>query len=216
MKTIFINSRQSIFNNLATEEQIKKSLNHYQRDLSDLQKQSEDRWQRYMNCQDDTIIGGLSDQINSERLREVRKKIDILSDQIEGNIKVNVDYVYVHFLISTDGILVSTRCFNGEYGICFITNEHNGIKKFISLAKRQETFRKKGVLICEGKIKRQYASYLHTTEGFVRVLKYGAIVPSSFKYGRVRQSVSIVPHLEDLVKKIDPKRWIKFIEKNNY
>lgn len=215
MKNCQVKPKQPLVTNMATEEQLKKSLEFYEKSLSELRQDGIDRYQRYLDCQDDTLIGGLSDQINNERIREATAKLDIIKSQITGDVLTNISKVNVHFLITPAGDLVSTRLFNGDYGACFITNELNGIKKFIGAVKRQETYRKKGVICCQGELTLTSAFYLHKDEGFVRMYKYSAIKPVAYNFNKVRASVSITPELEDKVKEVNTQKWVNFYSKKN-
>lgn len=215
MKNYQVKPKQPLVTNMATEEQLKKSLEFYEKSLSELRQEGIDRFQRYLDCQDDTLIGGLSDQINNERIREANAKIDIIKSQLRGDVLTNISKVNVHFLITPAGDLVSTRLFNGDYGACFITNELNGIKKFIGAVKRQETYRKKGVICCQGELTLTSAFYLHKDEGFVRMYKYSAIKPVAYNFNKVRASVSITPELEDKVKEVNTQKWVNFYSKKN-
>lgn len=215
MKNYQVKPKQPLVTNMATEDQLKKSLEFYEKSLSELRQEGIDRYQRYLDCQDDTLIGGLSDQINNERIREVTAKIDIIKSQLRGDVLTNISKVNVHFLITPAGDLVSTRLFNGDYGACFITNELNGIKKFIGAVKRQETYRKKGVICCQGELTLTSAFYLHKDEGFVRMFKYGAIKPVAYNFNKVRASVSINPELEDKIKEVNTQKWVNFYSKKD-
>lgn len=215
MKNYQVKTKQPLVTNMATEEQLKKSLEFYEKNLSELRQEGIDRYQRYLDCQDDTLIGGLSDQINNERIREATAKIDIIKSQLIGDVLTNISKVNVHFLITPAGDLVSTRLFNGDYGACFITNELNGIKKFIGAVKRQDTYRKKGVICCQGELTLTSAFYLHKDEGFVRMYKYSAIKPVAYNFNKVRASVSITPELEDKVKEVNTQKWVNFYSKKD-
>lgn len=213
MKNLQVKPKQPLIANMATEEQIKSSISFYEQKLSDLRQEGIERYQRYLNCQDDTLIGGLSDQINSERIREVSGKLDILNAQLKGDVLTNTRKINVHFLINPAGEIVSTRLFNGDYGACFITNEANGIKKFIGAVKRQETYKKKGVICCQGQLTLNSAIYLHKDEGFVYVYKYSAIKPVAYNFNNVYASVSITPELEEKVKQVNPVKWLNYYSK---
>lgn len=213
MKNLQVKPKQPLVTNMATEEQIKSSISFYEQSLSDLRQEGIDRFQRYLNCQDDTLIGGLSDQINTERIREVSNKLDILNAQIKGDVLTNTRKINVHFLINPAAEIVSTRLFNGDYGACFITNEANGIKKFIGAVKRLETYKKKGVICCQGQLTLNSAIYLHKDLGFVRSYKYSAINPVAYNFKNVNASVSITPELEEMVKNVNPVKWINYYSK---
>lgn len=213
MKKLFLKPKQPVISNMASTEKVNRSLSFCEAERKDLIDQSMNRFQRYLDGQDDTIIGGLSDQINTERMNSINAKIEILKDQIEGSVKISIRKAQVHFLINPAGDIVSTRLFAGDYGYCFITNEKDGIKKFISLAKRFETFKKKGVIICAGQLTIQIAEYLHSEYGFVTVIKYGAINPVVFNSKKVNTSVGITPELEDHVKKVNTQKWINYYSK---
>lgn len=213
MKNLEVKLRQPLVANMATEEQIKSSISFYEQSLSDLRQEGIDRLQRYLSCQDDTLVGGLSDQINDERIREATGRLNILKAQLKGDVLANTRTINVHFLINPAGDIVSTRLFHGDYGACFITNEANGIRKFIGAVKRQETYKKKGVICCQGQLTVNSAMYLHRDHGFVYAYKYSAIKPVAYNYKNVNASVSITPELEEKVKQVNTDRWISYYAK---
>lgn len=213
MKTIFLKSRQPLITNQASLEDVKKSISFYEQKRQDLIDENTNRFQRYLDCQDDTIIGGLSDQITAERLNDCNSKLDALKKQLDGNFWTTKRDINLHFLINPAGEIVSTKLFNGNYGACFITNEAGGIAKFIGAVKRLETYKKKGVIICQGKLTMQAAVYLHKDLGFIRAVKYGALNPVVYKFSSINSSVGIIPELEDIIKNCDPQKWIKYYSK---
>ena len=46
--------------------------------LKPYQEIQEDRMRRYFDCQDDTILGGISDQVTSETISNINRKFDLL------------------------------------------------------------------------------------------------------------------------------------------
>ena len=112
--------------------------------LRPLLEENNSRWERYMNCQDDTLIGGISDQLNSRRIQEVNSKYDLLIKQaLSGGILTCE--VKQLCLFSLEGVLLSEKIILGKYGECFVFTQ-NGETKFVGLSKKQVTYFKKGYI----------------------------------------------------------------------
>lgn len=155
----------------------------------------------------------LKQQIIMSKMIDAKKTVGFLWKQIADSISIEKKFLHIHFLMTPAGQVVSTKAFCGQYGIAFITDQSNGIKKYINAAKRPETYRKNGVIICEAKVELRSAVYLHKTEGLVYAFRIGAISPVKYNYNRINTSVSIAPEIEEAVKGLDPQRWIKFFNK---
>ena len=109
---------------------------------------SDDRMRRYFDCQDDSIFGGISDQVTSDTIRTIKQKYDILIEQeMNGGFllrSAQKDCLY------KDGELVSDKIGDGKFGSFFILA--NGT--FVSCAKKKATFDKKGF-----EVKRVFTQY---------------------------------------------------------
>ena len=111
--------------------------------LAPLEAESADRWERYMNCQDDTLIGGMSDQLNGERRSEINRRYDLFIEQVQNGGSLKSTSV-VLALYDLEGNFVTDNIVNGAFGRCFCY-DINGSTKFVGIAKRQSTYTKKGL-----------------------------------------------------------------------
>lgn len=102
----------------------------------------DNRWERYMNCQDDSIIGGISDNVTSNTISTIKRKYDLFIEQFEnGGFLTSQSNMLC--LFDLDGNYITDNIVNGKFGECFcFTN--NGETKFVSLSKKESTYEKKG------------------------------------------------------------------------
>lgn len=158
----------------------------------------------------------LERNISNAAIDDLNKKIEILENQLSGSLKILTKTIYVRFLIhKSDGVLVSTRMFNGEYGACFITNQYLGISKFIGASRRLPTYLRKDVIPCDGKLIASQCSYL-SKDGFVREVQFSPISMIAFDPKKTRpHSVGIVPELEEIVKAVNTAKWFNMFQNKN-
>lgn len=113
----------------------------------------EDRMKRYFDCQDDTIFGGISDQVTSATISKINRHFDIAIEQLKNN----------GFLIRTEksiclmknGNIISDKICKGRFGYVFVLKDGT----FVGVAKKKSTFDKKGyeVKIVETEYKCKFA-----------------------------------------------------------
>ena len=110
--------------------------------LAPLYETQNDRSKRYFeDCQDDTILGGISWQVTQDQICGINYYHDLHKEQIlNGCVTFEYD---ITKLYDTEGNEIDCKIVNTAYGQCYVTNE--GI--FISCAKRQETYAKKGYVV---------------------------------------------------------------------
>jgi hypothetical protein len=107
--------------------------------LSPYYEIQEDRMRRYFDCQDDTIFGGISDQVTSSTISKIKRKYDILIEQElnGGFLSRNEDSICLY----KNDVMVSDKICSGKFGMFFALLDGT----FISVAKKKTTFDKKGV-----------------------------------------------------------------------
>lgn len=200
MKRLEIKKGRPIIQNAASDLQVLNQINV-----------TRDKIQSLIN--ESNIKTALGNNIASSKVNDEKTTLNFLLQQFQRDIKLTSKFVSVHFLITPGGDIVSTKAFLGQYGIAFITNELNGIKKYINAAKRPETYRKHGVIICEAKVEIKSAVYLRSDLELVYAFRIGSITPCSYKFGRINTSVAIMPEIEEAIKSVNTQRFIKFYNK---
>lgn len=98
----------------------------------------EDRIKRYFDCQDDTILGGISSQVTSETINKINRGFDLAIEQeLNGGFLVRNEKTICLF---QNGVMVSNKLCNGKFGLFFVLTDGS----FVSVAKKKLTFDKKG------------------------------------------------------------------------
>lgn len=111
-------------------------------ELAPLMEIQNDRMQRYFDCQDDTIFGGISWEVTSSKINQIRSKYELLEEQINNGGFLTHES-FQSCLFDLDGNFVTDRIVNTKYGCAFVFQQ-NGEPKFVSLAKKKSTLEKKG------------------------------------------------------------------------
>jgi len=98
----------------------------------------DDRMKRYFDCQDDSIMGGISWQVTSEKMNKINRKYDLLVEQEMngGFLCRNEESIQLY----RDGVMVSDKLCKGKFGLFFVLTDGS----FVSVAKKKATFDKKG------------------------------------------------------------------------
>jgi hypothetical protein len=103
------------------------------------QEIQEDRIIRYFDCQDDTILGGISDQVTSATINKINRKYDLMIEQeLNGGFLSRTENTVCLY---KNGVMVSDKLCDGKFGKFFVLTDGT----FISVAKKKATFDKKGV-----------------------------------------------------------------------
>jgi hypothetical protein len=98
----------------------------------------DDRIRRYFDCQDDTILGGISSQVTLNTISKINRNYDLLIEQeLNGGFLLRNEKSICLF---KDGILVSEKICKGKFGLFFVLIDGS----FVSVAKKKTTFDKKG------------------------------------------------------------------------
>lgn len=121
----------------------------------------DDRMRRYFDCQDDTILGGISDQVTSQTISKINRKYDMLIEQeLNGGFLVRSEKTICLF---RNDVMISDKLCNGKFGLFFVLTDGS----FVSIAKKKATFDKKGfnVKVIEIDYKCSYVGI--TKKGFV-------------------------------------------------
>jgi len=98
----------------------------------------DDRAKRYYDCQDDSIMGGISWQVTSQTMSRINRKFDLLVEQ-----EMNGGFLYREessIQLYRDGKMVSDKLCRGKFGLFFVLVDGS----FVSVAKKKATFDKKG------------------------------------------------------------------------
>jgi hypothetical protein len=121
----------------------------------------DDRMRRYFDCQDDTILGGISDQVTSETISKINRKYDILIEQeLNGGFLFRSEKTICLF---KDGVMVSDKLCSGKFGLFFVLTDGS----FVSIAKKKATFSKKGFDVKVIEIDYKCSFVKITNKGFV-------------------------------------------------
>ena len=110
--------------------------------LKPYQEIQEDRMRRYFDCQDDTILGGISDQVTQETMRTINRKFDLFIEQLKNGGRLNQSTEFL-CLYDLDGNFVTDVVVDGKFGRCFLIGSGDNVK-FIGISKKQATYNKKG------------------------------------------------------------------------
>ena len=98
----------------------------------------DDRMKRYFDCQDDSIMGGISWEVTSKTMKQINRKYDILVEQ-----EMNGGFLYREessIQLYRNGEMVSDKLCRGKFGLFFVLIDGS----FVSVAKKKATFDKKG------------------------------------------------------------------------
>lgn len=165
--------------------------------LAPYYKISEDRWNRYMNCQDDSIIGGISDQVTSNTISEINRRFDIAIEQeLNGGFLVRNEKTICLF---KDGVMVSDKLCNGKFGLFFVLTDGT----FVSVAKKKATFDKKGF---EVKI-----IDIDYKCNFVKITSNGYVI-----YDNIQEIAKVVKDFDfDRNTFTTNSNWISYLKNNN-
>ncbi len=140
---------------------IEKLEQNRQNALAPYYEIQDDRMRRYFDCQDDTILGGISDQVTSNTISNINRYYDILIEQeLNGGFLLRNEKSICLF---KDGVLVSEKICRGKFGLFFVLTDGS----FLGVAKKKATFDKKGfeVKILQTEYKCSFVKI--TDKGFV-------------------------------------------------
>lgn len=156
-----------------------------------------DRWNRYMDCQDDTIIGGMSDQVTSNTISKIKRTYDILIEQeLNGGFLLRSEKSICLF---KDGILVSEKLCKGKFGLFFVLTDGS----FVSVAKKKATFDKKGF-----EVKISQTDYKCN---FVRITDKGFVI-----YNNIEEVQKINQDFDfNNDNFLQNNNWISYLKNNN-
>lgn len=147
------------------EIQLEKLEQNRKSALAPYQEIQEDRMLRYFNCQDDTILGGISDQVTDRTMSRINRGFDLAKEQIlNGGYLLRADVEVV--LYNLEGVRVSEKVCNGKFGYFFLLNDGS----FVSTAKKKATFTKKGYTVMV-ETTTYKCKYSHTTDKGYEIYK---------------------------------------------
>jgi len=159
----------------------------------------EDRMRRYFDCQDDTILGGISDQVTQETMRTINRKFDLFIEQVKNNGRLNQE-VETLCLYDLEGNFVTDIVVKGKFGQCFIIKNGDSDVQFVSVAKRQATYNKKGFKAIIRK--RNYSFTFNGSE-----TKTGRFIFNDIKLENETLTEGIVEHPYN-------KTWVEYLYNN--
>jgi hypothetical protein len=143
----------NFYNELPTEEQFNSFQKWFEEENEQMRKNADYRMQNYFDCVDDYSWGGLCDkaagEAYSKRLR--------LHNQLIGQLREGafIEDFSISVLTDMEGNIVSDKIVNGRYGQCWII-QNNGSVSFVGLAKKQQTYNKKGYKVMTKVYKIEY------------------------------------------------------------
>lgn len=96
------------------------------------------RMENYYNCLDDYSFGGICDKASSEAISREERRAAMLIEQVEndGFIEQETESLC---LFDLDGAFITDNVISTKYGLAFLFDG-----TFVSVAKRQATYNKKG------------------------------------------------------------------------
>lgn len=140
---------------------IEKLEQNRQNALAPYYEIQDDRMRRYFDCQDDTILGGISDQVTSETISKINRHYDMLIEQeLNGGFLVRREKTICLF---REGVLVSDKICYGKFGYFFVLTDGT----FVSVAKKKATFDKKGFEVKVMEVDYKCSFVKITDKGFV-------------------------------------------------
>lgn len=129
-----------------TAEEVAKFEEHCKYEDEQYRKNADYRMQNYYNCVDDYSWGGICDQIADRAKRERDADLSLLKEQLKLG-KAISDQQHCSILVDAETKqIVSERIVKGKFGDCWIIKNGNDVK-FVSVAKKQSTYQKKGYLV---------------------------------------------------------------------
>jgi hypothetical protein len=102
----------------------------------------DDRWRRYYDCQDDSIACGVSMQVTSNTISQIRRKYEMWQEQWDNGGRLYQEVIQT-CLMDLKGNLMSDKIVSTKYGPAFLLETNGGIQ-WVSVAKKKETYIKKG------------------------------------------------------------------------
>jgi hypothetical protein len=164
--------------------------------LAPYQEIQEDRMKRYFECQDDTILGGISDQVTSATINKINRKYDLMIEQeLNGGYLSRTENT---ICLYKNGVMVSDKLCNGKFGKFFVLTDGT----FISVAKKKSTFDKKGV-----EVKVLVTDYKCNFNG---ITDKGFIMYSNIKVISISER-----NFDFLTDDFSNNNWIGYLKNNN-
>jgi hypothetical protein len=120
-------------------EHLKKSM---EAELAPYHQIQDDRWRRYYECQDDSLVGGISWQVTSHTISQIQRKYHLWQEQEDNGGLLN-EVITQTCLMDLEGNLLSDRIVSTKYGQAFLISRNGGVE-WVSVAKKKDTYLKKG------------------------------------------------------------------------
>jgi hypothetical protein len=137
-------SSEEFLSEFPSEEQMRGVIASCESSIETSRKGMEARMENYYNCLDDYSFGGICDKAASENIAANQGLVRAMEAQIENGPQRMADRRQV--LCDMEGRIVTQRIVNTRYGSAWIyfPNGEEESPQFVSLAKRQGTYEKKG------------------------------------------------------------------------
>ena len=161
---------------------------------------NDDRMRRYFDCQDDTILGGISDQVTQETMRTINRKFDLFIEQVKNGGRINQEIESL-CLYDLEGNFVTDVIVDGKFGRCFLIKKSENDVQFISIAKKQTTYNKKGFKAIIRK-----RNYSYTFSG-------GITKNGNFIFNDIKVDNEVLS--EGIIESPYNKTWVEYCFKNN-
>jgi hypothetical protein len=142
------------YDQMPTVDQFNSYLEYCKSKDEEARKNTEQRMQNYYNCIDDYSWGGLCDQASAQA-RGLRNLLaNNLTVQLqEGAFK---ETFKLSILQDLDGNIISTSIVNGKFGPCWIIKVSEYNANFVGVAKKPETYTKKGYKVVTREVTVEY------------------------------------------------------------
>jgi hypothetical protein len=183
--------KDTFYDKMPTVDQFNSYLDYCKKEEEEANKNTEQRMENYFNCLDDYSWGGLCDQASSQIISLRRYLANNLATQLEeGAFK---ETFKLSILQDLEGNTVSTKIVKGKFGPCWIIKVSEYNANFVSVAKKADTYAKKGYKVVTREVSVEY----YYTAGLSR---NGKIIPIS----RIL-SDTILDYIADVQKTDIPK-----------
>ena len=169
-KQNLISMKDTFYEKMPSVSQFNNFLDYCKQQDEEAWKNTEQRMMNYYNCLDDYSWGGLCDQASAQASNLRNYLANNLRIQLkEGAFK---ETFKLSILQDLEGNTISSKIVNGKFGKCWIIKKSEFDAAFVSVAKKPETYAKKGYKVVTREVT---VEYYYTT----RLSRNGKIIPVS-------------------------------------
>ncbi len=130
-----------------TQKEVENLFNAFDSTREAHKEASNYRMENYFNCVDDYSWGGICDKAQDQKNSLMYGAQHLLTMQLEEG-KPFVREFRIPVLMDLQGNVVSEKIIEGKFGDCWIIKTGENVS-FVSLAKKQETYNKKGFKVMD-------------------------------------------------------------------